>query len=434
MAKNFLDKTGLAHYHEKVKELIEASSSGGSAIIELTSPIRLWNLEEGFYKIPSGSTVYYYGTTNTTSKILLSGGAILTIANYNDTTKRFSIFCGSNTEKQFVLGYTTSTGGNCQVYDMSNIKAPTFSSANCVLGYTYNTYQNTSNLNGTSELSPGVYARKVNASTTGIPTGITEEAHIVIETKNAFPSASATYPNIRQDLYALSLNKHWYRAINYASSSNVTYGDWIEIVEGGSGSSGSQSVITISNEDSSNPTCLFDLDEGIYSIYGYVKYYPSDTGVAAITSPSLVTVVKSSTTTYVQLFEPYGNQITGYEITESGYTTSVIGSTNTKVSVTLSGVNSSSSYECFYFPSTGMVWLAMYSTGLTTIASSRTTIATVPEGYRPSRRTTLATDELQDPTANIKASITSAGEITLLTGVAKASGDDQYISGWWYVG
>lgn len=78
-------------------------------------------------------------------------------------------------------------------------------------------------------------------------------------------------------------------------------------------------VINIFNEDSSNPTCLFDLEEGIYNIYGYIKYYPTFTGTVTITSPSLMTVVKSSTTTYVQLFEPNGNKVTGYEITSTNY-------------------------------------------------------------------------------------------------------------------
>ena len=73
------------------------------------------------------------------------------------------------------------------------------------------------------------------------------------------------------------------------------------------------------SEDSSNPICLFDLDEGIYKIYGYIKYYPTYEGTAIIQSPSLISVAKSSTTTYVQVLEAYGNSITGFEITETDY-------------------------------------------------------------------------------------------------------------------
>ena len=75
----------------------------------------------------------------------------------------------------------------------------------------------------------------------------------------------------------------------------------------------------LSSEDSANPICLFDLDEGIYKIYGYIKYYPTYEGTAIIQSPSLISVAKSSTTTYVQVLEAYGNNVTGYEITATTY-------------------------------------------------------------------------------------------------------------------
>lgn len=78
-------------------------------------------------------------------------------------------------------------------------------------------------------------------------------------------------------------------------------------------------VINLSSEDTSNPIVLYNLDEGIYKIYGYIKYYPTYSGTTAITSPTLATVSKSSTTTYVQLLQPYGNKVVGYEITETSY-------------------------------------------------------------------------------------------------------------------
>ena len=79
-------------------------------------------------------------------------------------------------------------------------------------------------------------------------------------------------------------------------------------------------VINLSSEDTSNPIVLYNLDEGIYKIYGYIKYYPTYSGTTAITSPTLATVSKSSTTTYVQLLQPYGNKVIGYEIKNNSYT------------------------------------------------------------------------------------------------------------------
>lgn len=78
-------------------------------------------------------------------------------------------------------------------------------------------------------------------------------------------------------------------------------------------------VINLSSEDASNPIVLYNLDEGIYKLYGYIKYYPTYAGTTAITSPTLATVSKSSTTTYIQLLQPYGNEVTGYEITSASY-------------------------------------------------------------------------------------------------------------------
>lgn len=122
----------------------------------------------------------------------------------------------------------------------------------------------------------------------------------------------------------------------------------------------------------------------------------------------------------VTLYDSQGNKIN-------------VASVHAPTEITLESVVGTSSYECYYYPATNMVWLSMYVTGTAITAGTRLTVANVPEGYRPSRRTALATDELQDPTGNIKASITSGGEITLLTSVAKSSSDDQYISGCWFV-
>ena len=79
-------------------------------------------------------------------------------------------------------------------------------------------------------------------------------------------------------------------------------------------------VINLSSEDNSNPIVLYNLDEGIYKLYGYIKYYPTYSGTTAITSPLLMSISKSSTTTYVQLLQPYGNKVIGYEITSNSYT------------------------------------------------------------------------------------------------------------------
>ena len=320
---------------------IESGSSGGG-IETLSGTARLWDLAQGTYLIEPSTVIYYYGATSTSS-FTLSGGGVLSISDGNGSYKGFEIVTAESAEAYIYLGATYSSYGfysKISRVNLQNARACTYTSSQKAIGY-YNETSTVSNLNNTMYIQPNEWSITISTNTTGAPSDITGSTKVYISTKApGFTGglSSSLTPYMRQDMYAPSLNKHWYRIVNYSDSSNVIYPEWIEIKE---------------NTD--------------------------------------------------------------------------------KVAIELTGVNSSSSYDCYYFPATGMVWFSMYLTGLTTTASSRTTVATVPEGYRPSRRTALATDELQDATANIKATVTSAGEITLLTGVAKSSSDDQYISGWWYV-
>lgn len=92
-----------------------------------------------------------------------------------------------------------------------------------------------------------------------------------------------------------------------------------------------------------------------------------------------------------------------------------------------------SSYECYYIPAIEMVFCSFYVTGKTFATGTRHIIATIPEGYRPNRRTALAMDGLQDSASATKASVSTAGEIGFTTSAAKESGDDLYIAGCWTI-
>lgn len=103
-----------------------------------------------------------------------------------------------------------------------------------------------------------------------------------------------------------------------------------------------------------------------------------------------------------------------------------------RVPVSLTGLPSGSSGECYYLPFVKMCFLTLYITGKALTANTSYVVGTINE-YLPSRRCALATFGLQDYAGHMKASITTAGEIQFLTSVAKESGDDQYISGFWFV-
>lgn len=103
------------------------------------------------------------------------------------------------------------------------------------------------------------------------------------------------------------------------------------------------------------------------------------------------------------------------------------------VPITISGLPSGSGYECYYIPALKMVWCSIYLTGKSYTASTRHTIGTIPSGYRPTRRTALATDSLQDYTYVLRAHVTSDGTIAFISEMAKEDTDDMYISGSWVV-
>ena len=92
---------------------------------------------------------------------------------------------------------------------------------------------------------------------------------------------------------------------------------WTDL-KGNRGADGS-GVKVLSGEDASNPICLFDLEDGIYSLFGYVKYYPTYEGKFVLSNSTLATVQKNDKTTYIQLLQPYTSKIIGYEITSNSY-------------------------------------------------------------------------------------------------------------------
>lgn len=104
------------------------------------------------------------------------------------------------------------------------------------------------------------------------------------------------------------------------------------------------------------------------------------------------------------------------------------------IDITINDLPSGSNYDCKYYLPLNLVFCRIYLTGKTISKGTRTTIGTVEEGYAPSARTALATETLQDYAEEFRGNITSSGKITVVSSIAKATGDDMYISGWWIVG
>lgn len=106
---------------------------------------------------------------------------------------------------------------------------------------------------------------------------------------------------------------------------------------------------------------------------------------------------------------------------------------NGRVSVPIELANSNFSGGCNYYPALGLCYCRLYITGKAFTTGTRHIVATIPEPYQPSFRIALSIDGLQDYSSDLRASISSSGEIGFVTASAKASGDDIYIAGVWYV-
>lgn len=211
-------------------------------------------------------------------------------------------------------------------------------------------------------------------------------------------STGATVYYVLAESQTITLDKP-YNIKLFDKTNNITTNDelqpnmsveyWTDI-KGNKGADG-LGVEVLSSEDSSNPICLFDLDEGIYSLYGYVKYYSTYTGTTALTSPTLATVQKSSTTTYIQLLQPYGNKVIGYKITSNSYKSTEIepiedsGWIEATLTSDFKTYGNDSQYAPKYRKRGKIVEIRGAVSPTSELAASATkTIFTLPNGYRPS--------------------------------------------------
>lgn len=94
-----------------------------------------------------------------------------------------------------------------------------------------------------------------------------------------------------------------------------------EIVPGEVLSSGSDCHITyIENLDTNNPVYLRDLDSGTYMLVGKFRPYNGSTNTFTFSTGMLVSVVKQTSTSYVQIFYSKNNTLQYLEITDTAYT------------------------------------------------------------------------------------------------------------------
>lgn len=117
--------------------IISADLTGSAPIILLESPIRIWDLDSGIYKVPANATIYYNGATSTSSiPYFNAGSSILIVNNLVSTTavpipnpyKKYILFASINEGLQksgFVTGKVLADTGSYWFFDTETDYLPT---------------------------------------------------------------------------------------------------------------------------------------------------------------------------------------------------------------------------------------------------------------------------------------------------------------------
>lgn len=269
MAKNFLDTAGLTHYHEKVKALIEASGSG---IVELTSPITIWNLEAGIYKLPANCYVYFKGTS-TSTYFAISSTSYLFVSDYSTTYKSFFAFCSNATTRYIYNGYSTSSTGAYKSFNIGSTYLTNISS-----------YVKDNLTQSTSSTSYALSAY---------------QGYLLDQNK--------------QDKLVSGTNIKTINGEDILGEGNIT-------IESGSG--GDCTVKVLEGTETA-PIYLRELQTGAYKLNGVCKpYNGSDTSMTANNSIAFVT--HFDTVTAIQIFYPPYNQVQYFEVYDDNYTSNVV--------------------------------------------------------------------------------------------------------------
>lgn len=200
--------------------------------------IRIWDLEEGLYQLTYAGTkyIYYNGSANTTTATINNsiGKCLLFVTSYSDTSKGWECHWNNASYNYVFIGRTTSSTGSYSSKQLNNIPSsevvgPVYTSSQYAVGYYISHTSAPNSLNSVTYIREGEYALLTTSTTGGMPYTITENRMVHIKTYSTYQSNSSTYaPTIKQDLFITVDNRTFTRFITYTSSSNITYGDWIE--------------------------------------------------------------------------------------------------------------------------------------------------------------------------------------------------------------
>lgn len=323
----------------KTQQGIQFVTPSGGGITTLTSPVRIWDLVPGLYILPPTCTVYYNGASATTNFIVY-GGILNVYYGYSNTLKRWDCWGYNGNTTSLTIpnnryaGSTTSSSGNYTTYRYITAQRNTTNAGSYDFGHAY--YDNLTNFNTVSNnlLASGSCRGYMSSSCSNKPVNLTLSGstyfHLFVH--NSYSNAS--YVNaygyyIRQDLFLPTLNKHYYRLIQFYNSTvtpntSITGADsagWVELLESIPSLTGNAGKVMKVNSSGTGVEWgngeaaiseLTDVDLGTLT-NGDILQYNSST-LKWVNSPVPSGVVPSPTTADTYLYSPDGTNFGWYSI------------------------------------------------------------------------------------------------------------------------
>lgn len=139
-----------------------------------------------------------------------------------------------------------------------------------------------------------------------------------------------------------------------AGTDTSLYGNLIRSIPRG----GENSPIKYVESDSDNPVYLREMESGTYVLYGKFKPFNGSTGTCTFSTGMLVSIIKTTAMTYVQVFYSKSNTIQYLEITDETYTRKDAKLINMESTANLTTTVDENSDDTHY-PSAKAVWNAL---------------------------------------------------------------------------
>lgn len=291
--------------YPSAKAVYDAISAIGGGIEELTSPVRIWNLEDGLYKLPEGCIYYYYGEEDTSYPKTMQTSGYIFVISYSTTRKYFFILSGNGSTipsaNYIIKGYSTSTGGSWSSMEIRTDYQTTSNKVNSISSSSTNTQYPS---------AKAVYDElQTKADTADIPTATSD-----LTNDSGFLTS--------QDISGKENTSNKVTSMS-SSSTDTQYPSAKAVYDAISAAGGGIEELT-------SPVTIWRTEDGIYKLpKDCIIYYYGDTTVSYITTNSNCFLSVFSRSTTVKGFVLFDTDNLGTVYLKSGYSKEDSGNVNT---------------------------------------------------------------------------------------------------------